>query len=371
MSRSPARFKNFKSHRPDIVLLLMVLALLVFGAIMVYDASIVSATRDFGDKYYYVKEQLKWIGIGLIGLFITMRIDYHFYRRLALPIFLSSLVLLVLVFAPVIGFEAYGAHRWLNLRLFTLQPSELIKITLAIFLAAWLENKQELDSFKHGMLPLLVILGVIGALVMREPDLGTLIIITGMAIAVYFAAGAKLHYYLVGIPTVLMAGLAVILISPYRRARLFTFLDPTSDPQGASYHINQVILALGSGGLFGTGIGQGRGKYEYLPEVTTDSIFAVIGEELGFIGSVLVIGFLSALIYRCFKVVRSAPDRFGELLALGIVCVIAIQVTLNLAAMVALVPLTGIPLPFISYGGSSLVVSLMGMGILLNISSQR
>lgn len=356
---------------PDILLLGLVLGLLAFGGMMIYDASVVAATRDFGDRFYFVKEQLKWIGLGLFGLIVTLRIDYHLYRRLAVPIIVAALILLALVFVPGIGFSAYGADRWIDLKFLTVQPAEFAKLALAIFLAAWFESKENIGSFRHGLLPLLVILAILGILILRQPDLGTFVIIAATSLLVYYVAGARLLYYALGLPVVIATGLAIILTSAYRKARLLTFLDPSVDPQGQGYHVNQILLALGSGGFFGEGLGQGRGKYEYLPEVTTDSIFAVVGEELGFIGAVALIAAFSLLIYRGFKIVERAPDRFGMLLALGIILSFAIQVVLNLAAMAVLVPLTGVPLPLISYGGSSLIVTLTSMGILLNISRQR
>lgn len=359
------------ARRPDLVLLSLVLGLVVFGMIVVYDASVVSVSRDFGDKFYYVKDQLKWLVVGILALFIGMKTPYHLYRRLAVPAMLVTMVALILVFIPGIGLKIYGANRWLDFRLFVVQPAELAKLSLALFLAAWLENKADLTSFKRGVLPLLVILGIISGLILKQPDLGTAIIIAGMALIVYFAAGAKLFYYILGLPFIVGGGLISILISTYRKDRLLTFLNPAADPQGTGYHVNQILLALGSGGLFGQGIGQGRGKYEYLPEVTTDSIFAVIGEELGYIGALVLLTVFAILIYRCFKVVLAAPDRFGMLLALGITSMFAVQLVLNLAAIVVLVPLTGVPLPLISYGGSSLVVTLAGFGILLNISRYR
>lgn len=360
--------KGSAARRPDLILLALVLGLLGFGAVMVYDASIVSATRDFGDKFYFVKEQLTAIGVGLVVLAVTSQINYHFYRRLALPILGAAFILLLLVFIPGVGFSAYGASRWIDLKFFSLQPAEVMKLALAVFMAAWFEEKKDLQSFTHGALPVLVLLAVLAVLLLRQPDLGTYLIIATSVLAVYFIAGAKLLYYLAGIPLLVGSVLVLILTSDYRKDRLLTFLDPTTDPQGTGYHINQILLALGSGGLFGTGIGQSRGKFEYLPEVTTDSIFAVIGEELGFVGAAILLAVFGALIYRGFKIAQAAPDRFGKLLAAGIISYLSIQAVLNLAAMVALVPLTGVPLPFISYGGSSVVVTLASIGILLNIS---
>lgn len=356
-------------HRPDLVLLVAALVLVVFGVIMVYDASVVAATRDFGDKFHFVKDHLTWVVIGLVGMAVASVIPYHVYRRLAVPIAAGTLIALILVFLPGIGIKAYGANRWLNLGLTSFQPSEVAKLALVIFMAAWLERKEDLKSFVHGFLPLLVILGVLGTLLILEPDMGTFLIIALVALGVYFAAGARIIFYVIGIPAAFGTFLIIALTSTYRKARLLTFLDPTSDTQGTSYHINQILLSLGSGGLFGTGIGQSRGKFEYIPEVSTDSIFAVIGEELGYVGSVALIVFYGFFLYRAFKIAQNAPDRFGQLLALGITLIIAVQTALNLAAIVALAPLTGVPLPLISYGGSNLVMTMIGIGILLNISA--
>lgn len=360
---------RFPGRRPDLLLLALAVGLVIFGAVMVYDASVVAATRDFGDKFHFVKDHLTWVAIGLVGMVVASAIPYHLYRRLALPIGAVTLILLVLVFLPGIGIKAYGASRWLNLGVTSFQPSEVAKLALVIFMAAWLERKDDLKSFMHGFLPLLVILGTLGGLLIAEPDLGTFFIIALVALGVYFVAGARVLYYLIGIPAAVGAFLLIALTSAYRKARLLTFLDPSVDTQGNSYHINQILLALGSGGLFGTGLGQSRGKFEYIPEVSTDSIFAVIGEELGFVGSVALLAVYGFFIYRAWKIAQNAPDRFGQLLALGITLIIAVQTALNLAAIVALAPLTGVPLPLISYGGSNLVMSLVGIGILLNISA--
>jgi cell division protein FtsW len=356
--------------RIDFILLVLVVILLGFGAMMIYDASIVSAARDFGDKFFYVKNQLLWIGVGLVALLVTSRIDYHIYYRLALPAYLICLVLLILVFIPMLGIGAYGAHRWLDFRVFSFQPSEVMKLVLVMFLAAWLSSRESLKGLKESAIPFLAIVAPVVCLIILQPDMGTMLVIVGMAFTVYFASGANVIYF----ASILGLGaggfLVFALTSAYRRARILTFLNPTSDTRDTGYHINQVLMSLGSGGIFGEGIGQSRGKYDYVPEVANDSIFAVIGEELGFIGSLLLFAALGFFLYRGFHIASAAPDRFGQLLATGIVGTIAIQTILNLGSMVSLFPLTGVPLPFISYGGSNMVVTLASIGILLNISRQ-
>lgn len=362
--------KKTNSARPDLFVLAIVLGILAFGLMMIYDASIVSATRDFGDKYYFVKEQGKWIAVGIGALLLGMRIPYRFYRRFALLGLIGAIILLGLVFVPVLGIEAYGARRWLDFGAFSFQPVETAKLAMIVFLAAWFERGERLKSFRDGLLPILLILTVIGALVLLQPDLGSFLIIGVAAILTYLAVGGRALFVLIATPVATALGVLAVITSEYRRARLLTFLDPTADPQGQGYHINQILLALGSGGLFGSGIGQSRGKYEYLPEVTTDSIFAVIGEELGFIGATLLILVFGLLIYRLFRIAERAPDQFGKILAVGVSSTLAVQIFLNLAAMVSLVPLTGVPLPLISYGGTSLVVTLFCIGMLLNISKK-
>lgn len=354
----------------DYALLALVIALLGFGAMMIYDASIVSAARDFGDKFFYVKNQLMWIGVGLVALFIASRLDYHIYYHLALPAFIVCLVLLLLVFIPSLGIGAYGAHRWLDFRLFSFQPSEVMKLVLAMFLAAWLDSRSDAKGLINSVLPFLAIIAPIAGLILLQPDMGTMLVIVGMAFTVYFASGVNLFYFIAIFGAGTLGFLIFALSSSYRRARIFTFLDPTKDTRDTGYHINQVLMSLGSGGIFGEGIGQSRGKYDYVPEVANDSIFAVIGEELGFMGSLALFAAFGFFIYRGFRIAAAAPDRYGQLLATGIISTFAIQAILNLGSMVSLFPLTGVPLPFISYGGSSMVVTLAGIGILLNISRQ-
>ena len=354
-----------KWRRPDRWLLGVVIVLSLFGILMVYDSSVAIAIRDFGDQYYFVREQAKWLVLGLVACFILMRTDYHVLHIFALPLLVGTLVLLAGVFIPGIGIHALGARRWINMGVFVIQPAELAKLTLIIYLSAWFSFKES-KRFVGFMLLVAVLVG----LVVLEPDLGTSIILTGIAVLMYFFSGARIYQFLLLIPALLISVLGLAVFSPYRLRRITTFLNPESDPLGASYQIRQVILALGSGGWFGVGIGKSRQKYEYLPEANTDSIFAIIGEELGFVGATAIILCFLFLVWRGFRIAKRAPDAFGRYLAAGITSWIAIQAVVNLASMVALVPLTGVPLPLVSYGGSSLIILLSGIGILANISRQ-
>lgn len=333
---------------------------------MVYDASVAIAIRDFSDQYHFVREQLRWLTFGCLAFAVFSFIDYHRWYKLALPMLLGTLGLLLAVFIPGIGLRALGANRWLSLGWMVVQPAELAKLTLLIYLSAWFAFKEQ-----GRLIPFLVLLAMVVGLVVLEPDLGTGVVILTTALVIYFLSGAPVYQFLVLTPILVGGVIFLAVISPYRFARITTFLNPESDPLGASYQIRQTLLALGSGGLFGVGIGKSRQKYEYLPEANTDSIFAIVGEEVGFIGAAALITLFLFLIWRGFRIAKRAPDQFGRLLALGISSWIAVQVVINLAANVALIPLTGVPLPLISYGGSGLVVVLTALGILLNISRQR
>ncbi|OGD63283.1 cell division protein FtsW [Candidatus Beckwithbacteria bacterium RBG_13_42_9] len=342
-------------------LLTIAFLLSLFGLLMVYNASVVEAFRNFGDQYYFLKNQLVWAIGGWFTLFIFSLLDYHLLKKIGLPALILNLFLLMIVLIPGVGNQIKGARRWLNLGIFSFQPTETLKTVLSIYLAYWLQSEQKALAF-------LILIGAIFGLVILQPDLGTAIVIIGSAFLLYYLSGGQV-FKLFFLSLILASlGIVLILISPYRRARLKTFLDPTSDPLGNSYHIRQVLISLGSGGISGVGLGQSRQKYQYLPEATTDSIFAVVGEETGFLGGAALIGAFAILIQRGLTIAQQAKDRFGRLLAAGITSWLAIQVLVNLAAMVALLPLTGIPLPLISYGGSSLVVTLASIGILLNIS---
>lgn len=358
---------NFTLHRQKKGLDLPLLGVTVFvclvGLLFIFEASGVSAARIFADKYHFIREQTVWFGIGMATMILISFFDYHYFYKLALPIIIATVFLLLGVFVPGFGVKALGAHRWLNLGFFVIQPAEAAKLALVIYLAAWFSFKE-----KGRLLAFIILLAMVVGLVLAEPDMGTAVVICTTALVMYFLSGASLWHFLMLIPAVVGATLLLAITSSYRFKRLITFLNPNVDPLGVSYHIRQILLALGSGGIFGLGLGKSRQKFDYLPEAMTDSIFAIIGEELGFIGTVGLIGAFVFIFWRGVKIALRAPDRFGQLLAFGISFGIGIQAIINLGAMVALIPLTGVPLPFISYGGSNLVMTLVGIGILLNIS---
>jgi cell division protein FtsW len=350
-------------NRLPFTILLAGFLIACFGLLAIYDASVIDAFRTFGDKFHYVKQQAIWIGIGLIAALITANIPIAAIKKYSHVLYAATLFLMVIVLIPGIGSKYLGARRWINLGFTVLQPSELLKITLAIYLAKWLEQERTLKQF-------LLLLGLNLGLIMLEPDLGTAIITIGVAFMLYYLSGAHLKEIASFSAILVVAMMALVLLSPYRMDRLKTFMDPTTDPLGSSYHINQILYGLGSGGLSGVGLGKSRQKYAYLPEATTDSIFAIIAEETGFIGSSFFILALLTLLMTSFKVAVNVTDKFDKLLASSISLLFLIQIFVNLSSMVALVPLTGVPLPFISYGGSSLVTNFIALGLLVNIAKR-
>ncbi len=351
--------------RIDLILLGSVLFLTIFGLFMIYDASSFVAFRDFSDKYAYVKDQIVWIVLGIFALIFFTNFNYHKFYNLALPLLLISIGLLVMVFIPGLGLKLLGARRWIDFGFFTLQPSEVVKLTLSIYLSAWLCAKE-----KRRMGAFLLLLFMILGLILLEPDMGTAVTILALSVSVYFLSGANVVHLLIVGPIVALAGIVLAVLEPYRAARLATFFNFNQDVSNSSYHVRQILIALGSGGLMGVGLGNSLQKYAYLPENATDSIFAIIAEELGFIGAVSIIGVFLLIIFRGFAISKNAKDMFGKLLAAGITTFLAAQVFINLAAQTALLPLTGIPLPFISHGGTALVINLTSIGILLNIKKQ-
>jgi len=349
--------------RIDVFLLTIVIPLTIFGIFMIYDASSYVAFRDFGDKFHYVKDQFIWFVLGIVGLLFFAHFNYHKLYNLSLPILFIAIVLLVLVFIPGIGVKLLGARRWINFGAFVLQPAEFVKLALAIYLSSWMSHKE-----KGRFLAFLLLLGLVIFLVILQPDMGTAVVILSEALVIYFLSGGNIFYFFILSP--IMAGLGYVLIKivPYRAERLATFFNFNQSIESSSYHIRQILIAFGSGGLTGVGLGNSLQKYAYLPESTTDSIFAIVAEEFGFIGASVLIIMFAFLVWRGFYIANHAKDNLGKLLAGGITAFLAVQAIINLAAQTALVPLTGIPLPFISYGGSALIVDLCSIGILLNIS---
>lgn len=351
--------------KSDLLLFGTVTVLTLFGLLMIYDASSVIAYNLFGDSYQFIKDQVIWVILGFIGMYITSRIDYHKYFNFALPFLIIALILLILVFIPGIGAGAKGAHRWIDLGLINFQPAEFVKLVLALYLSAWFSTKE-----KGRFLAFSILTGAVLFLIMLEPDMGTAGIILFEAIVVYFLSGGNIKYFLLGAPVIALVGFILIQLAPYRAARLTSFLSVDRSITDASYHIKQVLIALGNGGFFGLGIGNSLQKFAYLPENVTDSIFPIIAEEYGFVGASLLIILFMILVWRGFMIAIHARDNFGKLFAVGIVSFIGMQAILNLGSMTALLPLTGVPLPFISYGGSALLVDMASIGILLNISKQ-
>ena len=352
--------------RIDISLLFVVILLSFFGLLMIYEASSFIAFRDFGDKYHYLKDQSLWILLGLSGLVFFSLFDYRKLYLFSLPFLIAAIILLSLVFVPGVGVLLHGARRWIDAGPFFIQPSEFVKLALTIYLAAWFSHKEKGRFFAF-----LLLLGLVIFLIMLQPDMGTAAIILLEAIVMYFLSGGNIIHFLFLLPAIAAGGFFLIKIEPYRFERFIVFLSLGKSLEGSSYHVKQILIALGMGGLTGVGFGNSLQKYAYLPENTTDSIFAIIAEEVGFLGSTLVIICFMILAARGFFIAFHSRTMFGKLLASGITAFLSAQALINLGAQTALVPLTGVPLPFISYGGSALIVDLCSIGILLNISKER
>jgi cell division protein FtsW len=353
-------------HTDQRIVAFVTLGLVAFGLVMVYSATSASAALGNGDPMSFLKRQAVYALIGVVLMAVASRFDYHRLRYLSPPLLLVAFVLCgaVLVAGPSIN----GAHRWFVLGPASFQPSELAKLALCLFAAVYLARRRPPRTLGELCKPLGLLTIVFCGLIVVEPDLGTTITIGAMMLAILLVAGAPVRLLVLASFLALGLGLLAIYIEPYRRARVFSFLDPWSDAQGAGFQIVQATIGIGSGGVTGAGLGEGVGKISYLPEAHTDMIFAVIGEELGLIGASLVIGAFALLAVTGFRIAMRCPDPFGKLLAAGITALVCGQAAINLAAALGIAPLTGIPLPFVSYGGSSLVVLLAAMGILLNIA---
>ena len=350
----------------DSWLLILVLALLCIGIVMVYSASAFQGARDMGDAGYYFQRELIWTILGIVAMLITMRIDYRKWRRYSLIGMIVILPLLVIVLK--FGVSAYGASRWIALGFFSFQPSELTKLVLALYIADWLARKgKEVGTFLYGLAPFVILVGIVIGLVLLENDLGTAIIIAGFATAMFFTAGANILQFALAMASGSMLFL-VEAFKGYRYYRITGFLDPFKDTTGVNLQLYQALLGLGSGGWFGLGLGASREKTGYLPFPFSDSIFPIIGEELGFVVCAIIVLLYLLLAFRGFRLARRSRDLYGALLATGITTWLALQAMINIGANTGTIPYTGVPLPFISFGGSSLIVSLAAVGVLLNIS---
>lgn len=350
-------FRKLAGRSPDYLLLAVVLTLLLIGVVMVYSSSYVWSDYKFGDSFYYLKRQSLFAGVGVAAMFFVMLIPYSNWRKYAKVILFSCFVLLLLVLIPGVGMVRGGAQSWLGIGAFSIQPSEFMKLGLIIFLAAYLAaNQKYITSFKKGFFPSLILVFTAFGLIMLQPDLGTGMVLVLTCMLMIFVSGAKLSHFF-GLAAIGLAGFALLIISaPYRISRITAFLNPWEDPLGDGFQIIQSLYAIGPGGLMGVGLGESLQKYFYLPEPQTDFIFAILGEELGFIGGTFVIGLFLLLFWRGIKVALEAPDSFGRFLALGIVSMLIIQAMINISVVIGLIPVTGITLPFLSYGGSSLTL---------------
>lgn len=355
--------------KSNLHLLLAVISLLVFGVIMIYSASYIWADYKFNDSLYYVKHQLLFITLGMVILFIIKKIDYKIYYEKAGKILFICLLLLVLVLIPGIGSVRNGSRSWFGLGGFGIQPSEFMKIGLVIFTAKYLsDHPKDIKKFKKGLLPILMMLFLTFGLIMLEPDFGSGMIIVITIIAMLFVSGVnmKFFYYLGFFGLLGITGL--IVVAPYRMDRIVSFLNPWKDPLGTGFQIIQSLYAIGPGGLLGMGFLNSRQKHFYLPEPQTDFIFSIISEELGVLGVIIVISLFAFILYKGFKIALKAPNDFTKYLAFGLTFQLMFQTIMNLMVVIGLIPVTGVTLPFLSYGGSSLLTSLISIGILLNIS---
>lgn len=354
---------------PDMWLVGVVVVLLSVGVVMVYSASAIVAADRFRDPYLFLKKQLFWALLGSAALLVALRFDYRRLEKLGWPILIVAGILLVLVLVPPLAQPINGTRRWLRLGPVSFQPAELAKLALVVYLAAWVARKRDaLGDFRRGVLPPLLVAGALAALVLAQPDLGNCVALLAVTFALLYLAGSRISHLLLVVGAAMPLLALAVWLAPYRLRRITTFVDPWSDPRGSGFQIIQSWLAFGSGGLGGRGIGESRQKLFYLPEAHTDFIFAVIGEELGFVGTAAIVALFAVLVWRGLRVGLRAPDPFGAYLALGITVLIATQTLVNLGVVTGSLPTKGLPLPFISFGGSALLVTMLSTGVLLNIS---
>lgn len=357
--------KLFIRNRFFFPLLTIPIILSLIGLIFIFEASAVNSARQFGDSLHYLKSQIVWIFLAITLMIIFSLTDYRKLYLLSFFSLIATIILLVVVLIPGIGFKAGGARRWIDFGLFNLQPTELAKFSIIIYLSSWFTNKE-----KKRFLPFVTLIGFLVFLIILQPNMGTAIIVFLLSLTIYYFSGANLIDFIVILGGALVSFYFLIKTSPYRFDRLLAFFNPTIDPLGISYHINQIFISLSSGGLFGRGFGASRQKYLFLPEAHTDSIFAIIGEEYGFIGALVLISIYFVFIYKIYHLIRLAPDRLSKLITIGIFAFFNLQFIINLAGIVGLLPITGVPLPFLSYGGSNLLTSFALIGIMMNIEKK-
>ena len=359
--------EKVKTNTVDYSLVVIILMLLCFGLVMVFSASSANAHYVQGDATFFFRKQLLWALAGIVAMWFVSMFSYTKLKRYANLLFVITIIMLLLV--PFIGVEANGARRWLGFGSFTFQPSEFVKLTLVLFLARSITYFPErVQKLGGGYIRYLLIIGIVAGLVLLQPHMSGSIVVAFAGVAVLYAAGYKMRYFIITALGAVPLLIVLAVTSPYRLKRITSFLDPFADKLGESWQIVQSLYAIGSGGIFGLGLGQSRQKFLYIPEPQNDFIFAIVCEELGFVGAVFVIFLFALLIWKGIMIAKDAPDEFSGLVATGITSLVAVQVLMNIAVVTSMMPVTGVPLPFFSYGGSSLMILLIEMGILLNIS---
>jgi cell division protein FtsW len=341
----------------------------LLGLVMVMSASSVVALDEYGSSWYYVVRQAVWTGMGAGVMILVSRVDYHRWRRVATPMLVGSVVLLAIVFVPGVGVEANGARRWIGAGTLSIQPAEVVKLTLLVWIADLLARRAAvMHNTRATLRPVIVVLTGIATLIMAQPNLGTTIIIAAIAMTLCFVAGAPLGRLAAWAVAGASAATFLVLATPWRQDRVLAFLDPWADPTNTGYQNIQSLVGLASGGVAGTGLGASRSKWGFLPYAHTDFIFAIVGEELGIVGAVLVVGLFGLLGIIGIRIALHAPDRFGLLVAVGVTSWFLVQAFVNIGAVIGILPITGVPLPFVSAGGSSLVFSMAGAGLLLAVA---
>jgi cell division protein FtsW len=359
-----------REKKPDLFLLLVTLLLVTAGTVMIYSSSSILATEKFHDGQFFLKKQLFFLSLGILFMILLTKIPYYNLRKLAWAGIAVSVAMLAALWVPHLGVRAGGALRWLNFGVFSFQVTEMVKIALILFMAHFLtKNVGLIREFKHGILYPLGVTGMLVVMIIFQPDFGTTVILVAITFLMIYLAGGRLLYLGGMVALCIPIAVGLLLYKPYRMARLMTFLDPWKDPRHSGFQIIQSLIAFGSGGSLGVGIGDGMQKLFYLPEPHTDFILSVIAEESGFIGVGLILFLYIIMIIRGFQIALKAPDMFGNLLAAGLTLLIALEAFVNIAGVMGLIPLKGLALPFLSYGGTSLIMSLAAVGILLNISS--
>ena len=365
-----------KSRTIDSWLLLITTILVVFGIVFLASASSYSSQRDFGDPFYLIKHQLISLGVGIGAFLICLKINLRFFKKWLFYIFLINLLLMTLVFIPGIGASSGSSTRWLSIGGISIQPSEFLKLSFILYLAAWLSNQKNKNVvFKKNknvtLLVFLCMISLITGILILQSDLSTSLLIIAIGGLMYFTSKYPFHHTIVNALYIIFGGWVFSKISPYRMSRVLVFLNPGDDPLGAGYQIEQAKIAVGSGGITGVGLGMSQQRFGLLPQPISDSIFAILAEETGFIGATILVILFLLFAWRGFKIIKESSDIFFQLIGVGITSWIFIQSLLNIGAIIGLMPLTGIPLPFISYGGSALIAELAGVGILLNISKNK